>query len=81
MLPIGAYEPEYVMRLNHTDPEESVRAFNELNGKIFMPMHYGTFDLSDEPRGEPMRWLKRLESENKIKGKLIAPEIGEIVVL
>ncbi len=81
LMPIGAYKPDYVMKTNHTDPEEAVRAFHELKGKYFLPMHYGTFDLADEPRGEPIRWLKRLESENRIGGKLIVPEIGEIVPL
>lgn len=79
MLPVGAYKPEYVMKTNHTDPEEAVRAFHELRGRYFLPMHYGTFDLSDEPRGEPVRWLKKLEAEGKIKGHLKIPEIGEII--
>lgn len=81
LMPVGAYKPEYVMKTNHTNPEEAVRAFNELNGKTFLPMHYGTFDLADEPRGEPVRWLKKLESEGKIHGELKIPAVGEITFI
>ena len=59
MLPIGAYSPKFLMKTSHTTPEEAVKIFNDLGGKLFIPMHYGTYDLSDEPLGEP---IKRLEN-------------------
>ena len=79
LMPIGAYKPEYVMKSNHTNPEEAVQAFHELRGQTFIPMHYGTFDLADEPRSEPLRRLKQMESDGTIKGSMKALEIGEIL--
>ena len=64
MLPIGAYSPSFIMKTSHTTPEEAVKIFNDLGGKLFIPMHYGTYDLSDEPLGEP---IKRLENCFNIK--------------
>lgn len=64
ILPIGAYSPRYMMEVSHVTPEEALQAFNDLNGKIFIPMHYGTFDLSDEPMGEPIKRLRIAASEN-----------------
>ncbi|WP_147553153.1 MBL fold metallo-hydrolase [Barnesiella propionica] len=58
IFPIGAYSPEFMMASSHMNPEEAITAFRDLNGKIFIPMHYGTFDLSDEPLGEPIRRLR-----------------------
>ncbi len=78
-MPIGAYKPSHIMKANHTTPEEAVQAFHDLKGKVFIPMHYGTFDLADEPMGEPIRWLTRLSDENKIRGELKAPDVGEVV--
>jgi len=54
-LPIGAYKPDYIMKHSHTTPEEAIRAFHDLGAEKFVPMHYGTYDLSDEPMSEPMK--------------------------
>jgi L-ascorbate metabolism protein UlaG (beta-lactamase superfamily) len=81
LLPIGAYRPAYIMKENHMNPEEAVQAFHDLRGRVLIPMHYGTFDLADEPIGEPVRWLQRLDAEDQIDGTLIVPAAGEIIHL
>ena len=53
MLPIGAYEPRWFMRSAHMNPEEAVQSFQELRGRIMVPMHWGTFRLTDEDMREP----------------------------
>ncbi len=50
---IGAYSPEWFMHSSHMNPEDSWKAFTDLGAKRFFPMHFGTFDLADEPMGEP----------------------------
>lgn len=77
---IGAYKPEWFMHPNHVSPYDAVKAFHDLNAKIFIPMHYGTFDISDEPVGEPLRILHVLERENKINGVLKPLQLGETFV-
>ena len=52
-LPIGAYAPEAMMRESHMDPEEAVRAGQALRARRMIGMHFGTFDLTDEPLTEP----------------------------
>jgi N-acyl-phosphatidylethanolamine-hydrolysing phospholipase D len=54
-LPIGAYEPASMMRAAHMNPEEAVRAADDLAAGTAVAMHFGTFDLSDEPLDEPPR--------------------------
>ncbi|MBW2281229.1 MAG: MBL fold metallo-hydrolase [Deltaproteobacteria bacterium] len=54
-LPIGAYEPVAMMRFSHLDPEEAVRAGVDLRARRQLAIHFGTFDLSDEPLAEPPR--------------------------
>ena len=54
-LPIGAYEPTAMMRAVHLDPEEAVRAALDLGARHTVAMHWGTFDLTDEPPDEPPR--------------------------
>jgi N-acyl-phosphatidylethanolamine-hydrolysing phospholipase D len=52
---IGAYLPPEIMKLVHTTPEEAVQAFMDLNARVLLGMHWGTFDLADEPLDEPPR--------------------------
>ncbi len=52
-VPIGAYEPSAMMRAAHMNPEEAVRAALTLRARRALAIHYGTFDLSDEPLDEP----------------------------
>jgi N-acyl-phosphatidylethanolamine-hydrolysing phospholipase D len=48
-LPIGAYEPRWFMRYQHMDPAEAWSAFRDLGARTMIPMHWGCFDLTDEP--------------------------------
>ncbi len=63
MLPIGAYEPRWFMRSQHMDPAEAYQAFLDLRGRFMLPMHWGTFDLTDEPVGLPPFELRRVLEE------------------
>ncbi|MBC7921330.1 MAG: MBL fold metallo-hydrolase [Ferruginibacter sp.] len=77
LMGVGAYAPPFMMQDSHMNPEEATRGFNEMGAKTFVPMHHGTFDLSDEPLGEPVRWLRRLESEGTLKGLKVL-DVGEV---
>ncbi|MET7754489.1 MBL fold metallo-hydrolase [Streptomyces sp. NPDC005389] len=54
MLPIGAYDPRWWLSDVHTDPEEAVRAHQDLGARRMAPMHWATFVLSSEPVLEPL---------------------------
>jgi L-ascorbate metabolism protein UlaG (beta-lactamase superfamily) len=80
-IPIGAYKPSYIMKDAHISPQEAVEAFQLLHAKQFIPMHFGTYDLSDEPVGEPLRILQQFQAEGKLGGNLISSAVGELVRL
>jgi L-ascorbate metabolism protein UlaG (beta-lactamase superfamily) len=44
-----------------------------------VPMHYGTFDLSDEPPGEPIRLLNEGAKTAGISDKIKRIAIGESI--
>jgi L-ascorbate metabolism protein UlaG (beta-lactamase superfamily) len=79
LLPIGAYHPE-TFRKVHMGPDEAIKAFQDLNSKQLVPMHYGTFRLSFEEMDEPLRWLRELCTQNKITSRLHALSEGVPVV-
>ncbi|RNI22430.1 MBL fold metallo-hydrolase [Rufibacter latericius] len=80
LLGVGAYNPAFLMQQSHTNPAEAVQAFKDLKGRTLVPMHYGTFDLSDEPISEPVRWLEKLQASGEIPGKLKILNIGQTLL-
>ncbi len=56
LLPIGAYHPDN-FRAVHTSPEDALRAFVDMGARHMIPMHFGTFKLSQEPVDEPVKRL------------------------
>ncbi|MBI5598213.1 MAG: MBL fold metallo-hydrolase [Deltaproteobacteria bacterium] len=56
--PIGAYEPRWFMKTYHMNPEEALQAASDARAKVFIPIHWGTFDLTDEPLSQPLERLR-----------------------
>lgn len=60
LLPIGAYDPQYFMKVNHMTPEEAYQAHQDLNSGFSIGMHFGTFPFTDEKIAEPTERLKKI---------------------
>lgn len=82
-LPIGAYEPRWFMRPAHMNPEEAVRAYHDLgDAGTFVGMHWGTFQLTDEPVLEPPVRVRAAWSDAGLpEARLWVPAHGETRVL
>ncbi len=78
ILPIGAYEPRWFMKVVHMNPEEAILSFSNLNAKYMLPIHYQTFVLTDEALDEPLKKTRELFI-NKFKNndRLLDLKIGE----
>lgn len=78
MLPIGAYEPRWFMHPQHLDPEEAGEAFGMLKARYFVAMHWGTFQLTDEPVGEPPERIRAYWQKNRLPEEgLWVLDVGE----
>ena len=77
MLGIGAFYPEWFMSASHTSPAEAINAFHDLGAHTFIPMHYGTFDLADEPLSEPLRRINQMQANGEIKKEVRLLKVGE----
>jgi L-ascorbate metabolism protein UlaG (beta-lactamase superfamily) len=75
LMGVGAYKPEWFMQQAHTSPSEAAKAFLEMNSKYFIPMHFGTFDLSDEPLLDPLNWL--IANPKATNDQMILPILGK----
>ncbi|HET7876000.1 MAG TPA: MBL fold metallo-hydrolase [Methylomirabilota bacterium] len=52
-IPIGAYVPAEIMKPVHTSPEDAVQAALDLRAHVLLGIHWGTFDMAEEPLDEP----------------------------
>ena len=77
LIGIGAYKPRWFMEPNHNDPADALQAFTDANAKFLVPMHFGRFDLSDEPPGEPLRLLKEKATKQNLSDKIKELNINE----
>jgi len=63
LVPIGAYVPEELFKDNHLNPKQAVQLGKDIQAKSVVAMHWGTFNLSDEPPSEPPRLFKQAGAE------------------
>ena len=70
ILGIGAFEPRWLMESNHASPADALQMFVDLKAKIMVPMHFGRFDLSDEPPSAPPRLLTEKAAKINLAGKI-----------
>ena len=76
-LPIGAYEPRWMMKDNHMNPAEAVQAHLDLVSKLSLGMHFGTFQLGDEGVNQAPSALKMAMSDRQVDPEtFIAPRNG-----
>ena len=73
IMAIGAYDS--LWHDIHLDPEEAVGSHRLLDGGLFIPCHWATFDLALHPWGEPAERLEKAVAGTSIA--LAWPKVGE----
>lgn len=82
ILPIGAYEPRWFMRLQHMNPQDALQAHIDLGARQSIGMHFGTFQLTDEAIDQPERELEAALAQANIPAQsFIAPKNGQTIVI
>ena len=66
LLPIGAYEPRWFMAPVHMNPAEAVQVHRQLEARLSLAMHWGTFRLTDEAREDPLRELEQARRDQGV---------------
>jgi L-ascorbate metabolism protein UlaG (beta-lactamase superfamily) len=80
MLPVGAYEPRWFMKPQHMNPEEALQAFRDLGADHLAGMHWGTFDLTDEPLNEGAERIRELADEADLAERVHVPPPGGAIL-
>ena len=58
LIPIGAYDPRWIMSPMHANPYDSVNIFKDTRCEMALGMHWGTWVLTTEEVLEPPKVLK-----------------------
>lgn len=70
IVPVGAYEPRWFMARVHVSPDEALQAYEDLGGREhgthFVPVHWGTFDLADDPLDAPRHLVPQHVAERRL---------------
>lgn len=78
LLPIGAYEPRWLMASMHIDPGEAVAAHRVLGAATSVGIHHSTFAQADEGQDAPVRDLgSALSPAEKSAGSFVVLGFGE----
>ena len=79
LIPIGAYNPRWVMSPMHANPMDSVNIFRDIRAKRAMGIHWGTWVLTEEDVLEPPRMLREALKRKGIEeeGVFDVCDIGE----
>lgn len=66
LIPIGAYQPRWFMKAQHVEPSESVKIHRDLHARKSIAIHWGSFELTDEPLDEPPTLLAQELQKAKV---------------
>jgi L-ascorbate metabolism protein UlaG (beta-lactamase superfamily) len=73
LLPVGAYNDAW--HAIHMDPEEAMRAHGDLGGRVFLPIHWATFNLAFHRWAEPVQRV--LVAAKRSDARVVVPKPGE----
>jgi len=79
LIPIGGYSDFRKHHPNHVNPEEAVQLFEDVRGKLMVPMHWGTFDFNQEPAAEPPARLRREARERELEDRVAVLSPGQTI--
>ncbi|MCU4676887.1 MBL fold metallo-hydrolase [Catenovulum sp. 2E275] len=77
LIETGAYDKDWPEI--HMTPAQSVQAHLDLQGRVMLPIHNGTFDLAFHAWYEPLEQAAAIAQEKNVE--LMTPVVGEVINL
>ena len=79
IIPIGAYRPRWFMSPIHCDPSQALRIHHDVNSRMSIPCHFGTFPLAMDGQTEPLDELTSLSEYKEIQKQFVVLKEGEYI--
>jgi N-acyl-phosphatidylethanolamine-hydrolysing phospholipase D len=78
-IPIGGYSSFGASHPNHVNPEEAVQLFEDVRGRLLVPMHWGTFAMNREPFREPPDRLMKEATRRGLEEQIAVLSPGQTI--
>jgi N-acyl-phosphatidylethanolamine-hydrolysing phospholipase D len=78
-IPIGGYSDYRKHHPNHVNPEEAIQLFEDVRGRVMVPMHWGTFDFNREPPSEPPKRLTLEARRRRLEDRIAVLSPGQTI--
>jgi len=72
IMPIGAYDPWI---RSHCNPEQALAMANDAGADFILPIHHRTFELSREPKHQPLERL--LAAAGSAENRVCVRDFGD----
>lgn len=63
---VGAYEPRWFMKAQHINPDEAAQIHKDTRTRQTLGIHWGTFELTDEPLDQPIGDVEKARKTHKL---------------
>jgi len=77
LMPIGSYSPRWMLRNEHTNPEEAIKAFETIGARKMIPIHWGSFMLALDTPKKSIKILKKKIKGTYLEKKVVILKNGE----
>lgn len=77
LIPIGAYAPREFMKAAHVTPKQALQIHRDVQSKLSIGCHYGTFTLADEPLKRPAYDFYLARKENNDLDAFYLMDVGQ----
>jgi L-ascorbate metabolism protein UlaG (beta-lactamase superfamily) len=81
LLPIGGFVPAWYMQQQHMGPQDAVRAAEDLGVSTSVPVHFGTFPVSDDAEFEPVEELQAALAKKNGRPRFVILDNGQSLEL
>jgi N-acyl-phosphatidylethanolamine-hydrolysing phospholipase D len=78
-IPIGGYSAYDRGHPNHVNPEEALQLFEDIDGRLLVPIHFGTFDMNREPFAEPPARLMKAALADGVEDEIALLSPGQSI--
>jgi N-acyl-phosphatidylethanolamine-hydrolysing phospholipase D len=76
-IPIGGYSAWDRRHPNHVNPEEALQLLEDVNARLMVPIHFGTFELNREPFAEPPERLLKAAVARGLEDRVAILSAGQ----
>ena len=77
LMPVGAYSPRWLLKNEHVNPEEALKALKIIGAKKMIPIHWGSFMLALDTPQKPIRILRKKIKGTDFENKVVILKNGE----